>query len=131
VRLDGGRRLSSYPGTMPSSEVTSLDWALGVVRDAADRGARFVLPAELERGGIAVSESVRMTLTVPTPAIGAVGNRATPPTSTAMEAVTYLACWAAGGLLLAAHWRLPRDDPFARSLQGVLQTLRLVLRPAT
>lgn len=110
-------------------EPSTLDWALGVVRDAADRGARFVLPHELERGDVAAAAPVRMTLTVPVPAIGS--NPGPPPTSTAMEAVTYLACWATGGLVLAWHWRLPRDDPFARELQGVLQTLRMVLRPSS
>jgi hypothetical protein len=114
---------------MSAGETTTLDWAIGVVNDAADRGARFVLPSELRVGTATAGSEVRMTLTVPTPAIGAAG--AAPPSGTAMEAVTYLACWAAGAALLLGYWRLPRDDPFARTLRGVLQVLRLVVRPAT
>jgi hypothetical protein len=114
---------------MPAPETTTLDWALGVVNDAAERGARFVLPAELELGAGTAPAAGRLTLTVPTPAIGSAGpGAAAPPSNTAMEAATYLACWAVGGLLLVEHWRLPGDDPFARTLRGVLQILRLVLR---
>ena len=115
---------------MPSAETSTLDWELGVVRDARDRGARFVLPAELVRGAGDAGAAVRMTLTVPTPAVGAVGASTPPPTSTAMEAVTHLACWAVGAVLLVTWWRLPGDDPIASTLQDVRGLLREVVRAA-
>lgn len=77
-----------------------------------------------------------MMLTVPTPVIveGAPDPSAVtaggPPAPIASEAVTYLAVWVVGASLIAAHRRLPVDDPFAVELREVQAVVRRAIRPA-
>jgi hypothetical protein len=116
------------------ADTISWTWAVDTVRAAVDGGARFVLPAVLELDDSVARAAVRMTLTVPTPAIveGAPPPAASsgPPPSIATDAVTYLAIWIVGASLVAAHRRLPSDDPFAVQLREVQSLVRRAVRPA-
>jgi hypothetical protein len=115
-------------------DTRTLDWAVETVSAAVERGARFVLPAVLEIDDTATQAAVRMTLTVPTPAIveGAPAPSETggPPPPSAIDAVTYLAVWVVGAALLTAHHRTTVDDPFAVELREVQGLLRRAVRPA-
>jgi hypothetical protein len=117
-------------------DTTTLRWAVDTVGAAVDRGARFVLPAVLELDDAVVRAAVRMTLTLPTPAIveGAPDPSAAspsgPPPSIASDAVTYLAVWVVGASLVVAARRLPVDDPFAVELREVQALVRRAVRAA-
>ena len=54
---------------LDDGDAETLRWAIDTVRGAMGRGARFVLPTVLEIDDSSIRAAVRMTLTVPTPAI--------------------------------------------------------------